>query len=803
MTMSEPFPGQQTLTLQLDLERALEHQTAGRLPEAEGIYQKILQGAPHQPVALHQLGLIAYEVGKLDIAVELIGKALAAKPDYAKAHFNLGVVLRGLGQLDAAAASFQNAVASLPDYGDAYYNLGVTVQELGKLDEAVVSYGKALALKPNFAEGHNNLGAAFQDLGRLDEAAASFRQAIAFRQDYAEAHSNLGTVFKEQGKFDEAVTSYQNALAINPDDAEGHYILGMTLQELGKLDEAVASYENALSMNPNFAEGHNNLGVALRSLGNLDEAIASFRTALAIKADYAEAHYNLGNTFEELDQLGDAVASFHKALAIKPDYVEAHTNLGAALFDQGKLVRAVERYHQALAIAPDYAAAHSNLGNALKGLGRLEEAAACYRKALAIKPGYAEARSNLVFTLGYDPEVSGADILQEAKQWQVQCGFTGEIPEHQNAPDPERQLRVGLVSGDLRHHSVSYFLKDVLSKLDARKLELFAYATFAKEDEMTARLKSIVPHWRQVSGRSDQQLTDDIRADGIDILIDLSGHTGHNRLAVFSRKPAPVQVTWMGYGGTTGVDAMDYILCDPQVLPPAEEAHYTEQPWRLPEVWMCFSPPDLEIDAGPPPAVAGGSITFGSFNNLTKVSSHTVTCWARVLEAVPGSRLVLKALQLGDATVQDAIVARFAAAGIDRQRLTFHGRFADPADHLRAYRKIDIALDPFPYSGGTTTAEALWMGTPVLTLKGERYVAHMGESLVHNAGLDAWIAETPDDYVAKAKAFAADLPALAALRGSLRGQLLASPVCDAPRFASNLEDAFRGMWRQWCEKRSA
>jgi protein O-GlcNAc transferase len=485
----------------------------------------------------------------------------------------------------------------------------------------------------------------------------------------------------------------------------------------------------------------------------------------------------------DIGKPNEAIASFHKALAINPDFVEARCSLGNVFKELGKLNEAAASYQQALAIAPDYAAAHSNLGNALKGLGRLEEAAACYRKALAIKPGYAEARSNLVFTLGYDPEVSGADILQEAKQWQVQCGFTGEIPEHQNAPDPERQLRVGLVSGDLRHHSVSYFLKDVLSKLDARKLELFAYATFAKEDEMTARLKSIVPHWRQVSGRSDQQLTDDIRADGIDILIDLSGHTGHNRLAVFSRKPAPVQVTWMGYGGTTGVDAMDYILCDPQVLPPAEEAHYTEQPWRLPEVWMCFSPPDLEIDAGPPPAVAGGSITFGSFNNLTKVSSHTVTCWARVLEAVPGSRLVLKALQLGDATVQDAIVARFAAAGIDRQRLTFHGRFADPADHLRAYRKIDIALDPFPYSGGTTTAEALWMGTPVLTLKGERYVAHMGESLVHNA--------------------AADLPALAALRGSLRGQLLASPVCDAPRFASNLEDAFRGMWRQWCEKRSA
>jgi predicted O-linked N-acetylglucosamine transferase (SPINDLY family) len=503
----------------------------------------------------------------------------------------------------------------------------------------------------------------------------------------------------------------------------------------------------------------------------------------------------------DIGKPNEAIASFHKTLAINPDFVEARCSLGNVFKELGKLDEAAASYQQALAINPGFAEAHSNLGLAFQDFGRLEDAAASYRKALAIKPDYAEARSNLVFTLGYDPEVSGADILQEAKQWQAQCGFTGEIAAHQNAPDPERRLRVGLVSGDLRHHSVSYFLKDVLSNIDTRKLELFAYATFAKEDEMTARLKSIVPHWRQVSGLGDQQLTENIRADGIDILIDLSGHTGHNRLAVFSRKPAPVQVTWMGFGGTTGVDAMDYILCDPQILPRAEEAHYTEQPWRLPDIWMCFSPPGLEIDAGPPPAVAGGSITFGSFNNLTKVSSHTVTCWARVLEAVPGSRLVLKALQLGDETVQGAIVARFAAEGIDRQRLTFHGRFADQADHLRAYQTIDIALDPFPYSGGTTTAEALWMGTPVLTLKGERYVAHMGESLVHSAGLDEWIAETPDDYVAKAKAFAADLPALAALRGRLRGQLLASPVCDAPRFAGNLEDAFRGMWRQWCAQR--
>ncbi len=733
-----------------------------------------------------------------------VGESVTAEgPSAILQSLALAVAHHQAGRMAEAEDLYRQILVLAPDQPFASYMLGVMAHESGNDVEAVDLLSKAIAVKPDLAEAHNALGMALRALGRADDAVVSCHRALAIKPDYAEALNTLGLAHRDLENFDDAAASFQKALSIKPEFADAHSNLGLVLYDLGKPDEAVTSYRKALAINPDFAEAHNNLGNALRQLGQLGSAVESYQRAIASQPVFVDAHCNLGLVLQDIGKLNDAVASFHKALAINPDSAEAHCSLGSVFKELGKLDEAGVSYRQALAINPEFAEAHSNLGNVLKDLGQLEDAAASYRKALAIKPDYAAARSNLIFSLGYDPAISGADILQETKHWQTHCGFKGEIPEHQNAPEPERRLRVGLVSGDLRHHSVSFFLEDVLAKLDQHKLELFAYASIAKEDEMTARLKAIVPHWRQASGLRDQQLSENIRADGIDILIDLSGHTNHNRLAVFSRKPAPLQVTWLGYGGTTGVDGMDFILCDRVILPPSEDAHYTEKPWRLPEVWMCFSPPRQAIDVGPPPALAGGYITFGSFNNLTKVSSHTVICWARVLDAVRGSRLLLKSLQLGDTTVQESICSRFAAEGIDRQRLTFHGRFADQADHLRAYQKIDIALDPFPYSGGTTTAEALWMGTPVLTLKGERFVAHMGESLVHSAGLDGWIADSPEDYVEKAKAFASDLPALAALRGSLRSQLLDSPVCDAARFAGNLEDALRGMWRQWCEKRSA
>jgi predicted O-linked N-acetylglucosamine transferase (SPINDLY family) len=401
-------------------------------------------------------------------------------------------------------------------------------------------------------------------------------------------------------------------------------------------------------------------------------------------------------------------------------------------------------------------------------------------------------------------ELSGGvrpTLLAEARAFGQKV--VSAVPHHDNAQTRSR-LRIGLVSGDLGLHPVGYFLQSVLESLDPDRLEVFAYATLERKDALNQRLRLSIPHWREaaVSKMSDEALANQIRADGIDILIDLAGHTAHNRLTVFAWKPAPVQVSWLGYLGTTGLNAMDYILADAWALPAGEEDQFTETPWRLPESYICFSPPDSTVEGGSLPALDRGDITFGCFNNLNKITEDVVACWARVLQAVPGGRLYLKTKSLEVPEARETLLANFARFGIAPERLVIKGRFESHEEHFRAYHEVDIALDPFPYPGITTTVEALWMGVPVLAMKGDRFISHQGETILHNLGLPEWIADDADGYVAKATAFARDVKALAALRAGLRERLLASPLCDAPRFARNLEMALRGMWRRWCEQQT-
>ena len=646
--------------------------------------------------------MIAHQVGKHDTAVDLITKALAIKPDYAEAHNNLGIAFK----------------------------------ELGRLDEAVASYHKALAIKPDYAEAHYNLGNAFKELGRLDEAVERFHKALSIKPDYADAHINLGAAFKELGRLDEAVASYHKALAIKPDYAEAHYNLGIALQSLGKLEEAVTSYHKALAIRPDQAEAHNNLGAAFKKLGRLDEAVASCHEALAIQPDYAEAHINLGIALKELGRLDEAVASYHKALTIKPDYAEAHINLGNALRDLGKLEEAVASYHKALVIKPDYAEAHVNLGNALRDLGKLYEAVANYRKALAIKPDYAEAHSNLLFALNYGTEVTEVDFIEESRDWNRRhASVLAETLDHANDRSPDRRLRIGYVSPDMCRHSVSYFFEPLLAAHDPAAVEAFCYAEVAAPDATTWRLETLADHWRRTVGMNDAALAENIRADGIDILVDLAGHTAGNRLLVFARRPAPVQVSWLGYPNTTGLKAMDYRLVD-AVTDPEDEA--SETLVRLANGFLCYRPPDV----APPvaPSRPAGPPIFGSFNNITKVTASCIELWSRILTEVPEARLLLKSRQLADAATRELCRDRFAAQNVAPERLELLGPLASLESHLGLYADVDVGLDPFPYNGTTTTCEALWMGVPVVTLRGGHHRGRVGASpdfsnpLMHRGG---------------------------------------------------------------------
>jgi predicted O-linked N-acetylglucosamine transferase (SPINDLY family) len=600
----------------------------------------------------------------------------------------------------------------------------------------------------------------------------------------------------------EALPAFQKAAKFLPNDAEAQLNLGNALKNLGQLDQAVTSYRRALEIKPNYAEAHSNLGNALKNLGHLDRAVASYRRALEIKPDYAVAHSNLGNALNNLGLLDEAVASHRRALEIKPDYAEAHINLGVAFLGLGQLENSVASYRRALEIKPDLVEAHIGLGSALQDLGQLDDAMASFRRALEIKPDDAQAHSDLLLLHNYLCDQPAAVMLADARRF-------GDLAARQarphtgwrNAPEAGKCLRVGWVSGDLRAHPVGYFVEGVMAELASSfsgRLELVAYSSHFHADVLTARIKACCHGWRSAAGLSDEALARQIRDDGIDILIDLAGHTAHNRLPMFAWKPAPVQATWLGFLGTTGVSAIDYLIADPWTLPVTEEENFNEKIWRLPETYLCFTPPSDDIPVSALPAGSDGFITFGCFNNLTKINNAVVALWARLLDSVPGSRLLLKVKQLDDPSARQDIVERFARQGIGEQRLILEGSVKQRVEHLATYQRVDIALDPFPYPGITTSAESLWMGVPVLTLAGQSFLSRQGVGILMNAGLPDWIAVDADDYVAKALAHASDLSRLATLRSGLRQQVLASPLFDAPRFAGNFEAALRGMWTHWC-----
>jgi protein O-GlcNAc transferase len=646
-------------------------------------------------------------------------------------------------------------------------------------------------------------GLSHHQAGRLADAETFYRQILQREPKHADALHLLGVIAYQAGDHPLAIDLIRRAIAANPSYAAYHSNLGRAYQDNGEPGAAIASYRVALTLQPDLADAHNNLGNALQTQRDLPAALHHYRRALALQPDYAAAHNNLGRALAALGQFDAALHAYRAASALKPDDADVYNNLGIALQEQGQLDAAIEQYRLALALKPDYAPAHNNLGKDLAAQGKFAEAMDSYRTALRLKPDFSAAHSNLLFHLNHEMQPVPALYLAEARRFGTQVSLrarpfetwkTWPSGQRQTESHPPQPLRVGLVSGDLRSHPVGYFLESVLAHLDPRKIELVAYDTRGFGDDLSARIRPYFAQWHILAGLSDEVAAHTIHRHGIAVLVDLAGHTADNRLPVFAWRPAPVQAAWLGYFASTGVASIDYIVADRQVLPAGEEAHFTEKPWCLPDCYLCFTPPDAEIAVGPLPLSENRHVTFGCFNKLNKINDAVVALWAEVLHAVPASRLLLKTKELTDSSAQELTRARFAAHGIDPARLTLEG-YTPRLENFAAYRRVDIALDPFPYPGGTTTVEALWMGVPVLSRRGDRFLSHAGESLLSNAGLPDWIADNDVDYIAKAQAFAADPAQLAALRAGLRARLLASPLCDAPRFAAHLAAAFTGMWQ--------
>jgi protein O-GlcNAc transferase len=683
----------------------------------------------------------------------------------------------------------------------AMFRQALSLHQAGRLPQAEALYRQILLTEPNHSEALCLLGMLAHQAGRSEIAVELINKSLSCRPDYVEAHNNLGVIFNEQGKTDRAEASYRRALTLQPDHVDALYNLGIVLQAQGKLDEAAASYRRALILQPDFAEAHNNLGVTLATRGRVDEAVASYRRALQVQPEYAEAHNNLGIALAELGKLEEAADSFRRALAIKPQYAEAHYNLGNALRDQWKLSEADANYRQALTLQPDYAEAHYNLGIILQVRGELEEAVASYRQALSLQPDYADAHSNLLLCMNYLPNITQKKIYEQSLQWNAQHAkaFLQHNFSYPTRQESDRRLKIGYVSSDFRDHSVAYFIEPVLLSHHREKVEVYCYANVRKPDDTTRRLQSEADHWCSIIEKPDIEVAELIRRDNIDILVDLGGHTGEKRLMVFAGRPAPIQVTWLGYPNTTGMAAIDYRFTD-AIADPAGEADelHSEELVRLEHGFLCYQPDASTPDGGPPPCLARGYVTFGSFNNLAKVNSEVIKVWAEILRQLPRSRLLLKSKPLADAECRKRYLDMFAAGGIAADRLDLHGWLPTRKDHLKLYDEIDVGLDPFPYNGTTTTCETLWMGVPVVTMLGDRHAGRVGASIMHHAGLEELIACSTDEYIALTVSLAHDRHRLRALRSGLRRKIQASQLMDKELFVTTLEQAYRRMWRKWC-----
>ena len=640
--------------------------------------------------------------------------------------------------------------------------------------------------------------------GRLADAERLYRLVLSRAPGHPMALHYLGLAAHQQGRASEGIDLMRQSTLAAPHQPVFHLNLAQVLHSVGRREEAIAEWQRAVALDSNLAQGHAQLGICLGELGRLPEAIASLTRALKIDGSKAESHNALGNCLMGLNSFEQAEAAFRRATELRPTLMVAWNNLGNALRELGRLGDAEAALRRAIELAPDHAAVHSNLGHCLQSQGRIEESLAELRTAAKLDPNWVEVQSNLLMSLHYDPELSPQAIFEEHRQWAAQGAdvLTAAAPPHRNSPDPDRRLRVGYVSHNLTRHSVAYFLEPILASHDPRQVEVTCYADVPSPDETTARIRQACHRWRGIVAMSDERIADLVRSDQIDILVDAAGHTSGHLLRVFARKPAPVQVTYIGYPDTTGMRAMDYRLTDAVADPEAvTDAWHTERLVRLPGCAWCYRPPADAPPVAPAPTLANGHVTFGSFNNVQKLNDRVLDLWAQVLCAAPGSRLLLKAHGFADSLTRQRVLQRLEQHGVDRGRIDLLRKTPAPVEHLADYARVDVGLDPFPYNGTATTCEALWMGAPVITLAGTAHVSRVGASLLGAIGLNHLVASTGEEYVRIAASLSADVSPVAEMRSRMREKINASALRDEIGITRAIEAAYRRMWARWCAGR--
>jgi protein O-GlcNAc transferase len=601
---------------------------------------------------------------------------------------------------------------------------------------------------------------------------------------------------QQAGHLAEAEHIHRRILSEEPAHPDSLFLLSLICAQTHRLGEAITLLRMATNARPDRPDLWLHLGKSLRAQGALVEAIRALQTAVAISPGSVEAQLNLGSALQETGQLTEAISCLDRAVALAPGNAQAHYILGNALQRCGQFDRAIKSYQSALALKGNYAEALGNEGSAWKEIGQLDEAISCYRRALQLRPDALITHDNLLLALLYHPASTRESLFHECQLWNLQhaAPLASLIQPHQNKKDPGRRLRIGYISPDIANHPVGRFILPLLANHNREEFEIVCYSQIRIPDSMTSQIQRHTSQWRNIFGLTDEQVAAQIRNDQIDILVDLAMHTSKNRQLVFARKPAPVQVAYLGYAGASAVDKIDYRFTDPYLDPDkGDDRFYPQKSFRLAGTYWCYQQTLADVQVNELPALSDSAITFGSLNNLTKITDLALDAWMQILQQIPTARLLMHA-PAGQA--RDRIVRLMQQQGLSSDRIEMLAR-TSPSEYLRFYHRIDIALDPFPFCGGATTCDALWMGVPVVTLAGQTPVGRAGVSILTNAGLPNLIANTTERYIQMAVDLASDLSKLADLRATMRDRIQRSRLMDGRRFAADIESAYRWMWKQW------